>query len=118
MIRNNRQIKFMNKRQKNVPLPNKKKDVSFTNASDSVLDEQTLAPKFIPGFNVKAVSMVSALLSASGRVINPHISLRTKLTVLHQDAIPIQRPFLTEVRNAYNQLITINQEIKFMNNRQ
>jgi hypothetical protein len=69
-------------------LTGQKKDVSFTNASDSVRDEQTLAPKFIPGFNVKVVSMVSALLSASGWVINPHISRRTKLTVLHQDATP------------------------------
>ena len=85
-----------------------KKDVAFTNARNSVCDEQTLAPKFIPGFNVKVVSMVSALWSASGWVINPHISLRTKLTVLHQDATPIQRPFLTEVRNAFNSM-DINQ---------
>ena len=77
-----------------------KKDVAFTNARNSVRDEQTLAPKFRPGFNVKVVSMVSALWSASVRVINPHISLRTKLTVLHQDATPIQRPFLT-VRNSF-----------------
>jgi hypothetical protein len=28
---------------------------------------------------------------------------------------PIQRPFLTEVRNAFNQWTSINQQIKFMN---
>jgi hypothetical protein len=54
----------------------KKKMSSFTNARNSVDDESTLAPKFIPGFNVKDVSLVSALLSASGRVINPQYSLQ------------------------------------------
>jgi len=35
---------------------NKKNLSSFTNARDSVSDDETLAPKFIPGFNVKGVS--------------------------------------------------------------
>ena len=41
--------------------------------------------------------MLSALLSASGWVINPHYSLRTKLTVPHQDAIPASAPTSEEM---------------------
>ena len=85
-----------------------KKRCRFHKRPQFSLRRADLSSQVHPGFNVKGVSMVSALWSASGWVINPHNSLRTKLTVLHQDATPIQRPFLTEVRNAFNSM-DINQ---------
>jgi hypothetical protein len=99
----------MNIRQKKrVHKRTKKKDVVFHKRPRFSPRRADLSSQVPPGFNVKVVSMVSALWSASGWVINPHNSLRTKLTVLHQDATPIQRPFLTEVRNAFNSM-DINQ---------
>jgi len=50
--------------------------------------------------------MVSALWSASGWVINPHNSLRTKLNVLHQDATPNSAPIPNRRRleNAFDSM--------------
>ena len=53
---------------------NKKKMSSLINARNSVFAEKTLAPEFIPWFNMKDVSWVSALLtlSAGWVITTPH----------------------------------------------
>jgi hypothetical protein len=61
---------------------------SFTNACNSVRDARTLAPEFIPRFNMKDVSN-DIRLSSPRSGFWPHFShFRTKLTVPHQDATP------------------------------
>ena len=107
----------MNNRTKKEVHKRTKKRCRFHKRPQFSLRRADLSSQVHPGFNVKVVSMVSALLSASGWVINPHISLRTKLTVLHQDATPNSAPIPNRGQERFNQWTSINLEIKFMTNR-
>jgi hypothetical protein len=103
---------------------NKKNLSSLTNARDSVSGDETLAPKFIPGFNVKGVSSKPLGTCYIRLIQNFHLildllplgySLRTKLTVLHQGATPNSAPIYLMIDALIREIIK-KDKIKFMNN--